>query len=302
MIHMNRKFSGSILLLASAFIYGLFGVFSRLIGNKFGSFSQSWVRSLIILIVIGVIFATKIFGSRWKKINKSDIKWFLIWILPASFQPVITFSAFNHLPIATTYFLIYATMILGGILSGKIFYSEKLSMIKIISLISVFFGLFLIYGSDITLAANFYVLLALISGLLVGFWNTLSKKVSANYSEFQMMSLDQGGTFIVCLIGSIVARERLPVVSDYNAWFWIFVFAISGIVTTFLLIRGFKFVEAQTGSLILPIEVVFASVFGFLFFGEILNLNTYLGGLFIVLAACLPAIKFSKTQTTVGLN
>lgn len=187
-------------------------------------------------------------------------------------------------------------MILGGIISGKIFFSEKFNSKKTLSLISVFIGLFLIYRSDITLIKSIYVFLALIAGLIVGFWNTLTKKVSGNYSEFQMMSLDQLATLVVCLIGSIMIGERLSPPSSYNTWFWIFIFALSGIVSIFLLIRGFKYVEAQVGSLILPMEIVFASIFGYLVFGEILKLNMYLGGLFILIAALLPVIKFQSSD------
>ncbi len=244
----------------SAVIYGLYGVYSRFLGASFGSFSQSWVRSFIVLVILCVLLLAKKF--EWTRIERKDIKWFLIWILPASIQPVITFIAFNHLPLATAYFLIYSTMILGGVMSGKIFFSEKFTFMKIISLLSVFTGLLLIYGTDIGLVSNIYVVLALVSGLLVGFWNTLTKKVSGKYSEFQMMTLDQLVTMIVCGIGAFFFKESLPPPSNMNGWFWIFVFAVSGVITVFLLIRGFKYVEAQVGSLILPMEIVFASIFG----------------------------------------
>ena len=152
----------------------------------------------------------------------------------------------------------------------------------------------MIYKSDITLVKSIYVLFALFSGLLVGFWNTLTKKVSGKYSEFQMMSLDQSATLMVCLIGSVVAGEKLPPLSQYHIWIWLLIFALSTVVTIFLLIRGFKYVEAQVGSLILPMEIVFASIFGYLIFKEILKTNIYLGGLFILVAALLPALKFPK--------
>jgi len=124
---MNKKTTGIFLLLISAAIYGLFGVFSRNV-NMFGSFSQGWVRySIILSVIVLMIIIGKL---KWKKIEKRDIKWFLAWILPASFQPILTFIAFNHLPLGLTYFLIYSTMIIGGIISGKIFFSEKFNGVK----------------------------------------------------------------------------------------------------------------------------------------------------------------------------
>lgn len=288
---MSRKFTGYIFLFLSAVIYGLFGLLSRYTGS-FSPFSQSWVRYLMILFLLAILFLTK--KVVWKKIQQKDIKWFLIWILPASIQPVLSFIAFNNLPIGLAYFLLYSTMILGGIVSGKIFFSEKFNLGKLLSLIFVFAGLFLIYRSDISLVQSVYVFLVLVSGLFVGFWNTLTKKVSGNYSEFQMMFLDGSSTIFVGLIGSVIMKETLPSFSVPAPWFWLFVFALSNILAGFLLIRGFKYVEAQVGSLILPMEIVFASIFGYVFLGEILKTNIYLGGFLILLGALIPALKVSQ--------
>ena len=150
-------------------------------------------------VIILLIFVSG--KQKWKKIDKRDIKWFLIWILPDGFQPILTFIAFTHLPIGITYFLIYSTMIMGGIISGKIFFSEKFNLNKIFSIVLIFLGLILIYKSDLTLISNWYVFIALLSGLIVGFWNTLTKKVSSSYSEFQMMFLNSSSTLVVSLIG-----------------------------------------------------------------------------------------------------
>jgi drug/metabolite transporter (DMT)-like permease len=290
---MNKKITGAMFLFGSTIIYGLFGIFSKQIA-VFGSFSQGWIRYSIALLVISVMLVTGKF--KWKKVEKKDVKWFLTWILPASFQPILSFMAFTHLPVGITYFLIYSTMITGGILSGKIFFSEKFNLEKLASVILILIGLVFIYKSDLTLITNGYVLLALTSGLIVGFWNTLTKKVSGNYPEAQMMFLDGLSTLTVSLLGFVFIKETLPSFSNPSPWLWIVGFAVSGILSSFLLIRGFKYVEAQVGSLILPMELVFASIFGFLFLGEVLQFNVYLGGFLIFLAAILPVLPVNKLR------
>lgn len=293
---MNRKYSGILLLAASSFIYGLYGIFSRNI-IAFGSFSQGFVRYSIVIIALLILSLSS--RTKWKRIERKDLKWFLVWILPASFQPILTFLAFTHLPVGLVYFLLYSTMILGGITSGKVFFSEKLNKYKKISIILIFAGLYFIYRNDLRLVTNIYVLLALLSGLIVGFWNTLTKKVSTNYPEFQMMFMDSFSTFAVCLVGLLFVRETLPNISNYFPWIWIIVFGLLSLSATLLLIKGFKLVEAQIGSLILPLEIVFASILSYLFLNEVLSVSVYLGGVCIFLAALLPAFKQNyKTQTT----
>jgi drug/metabolite transporter (DMT)-like permease len=285
----DKKIIGVFYLLLSTLLYGLIGVFSRFISN-FSPFSQGWVKATITLSIIVFVFI--ISKSHWKKIRGKDIKWFAVWILPASVQPVLTFLAFNHLPIGVVYFLNYSTMILGGIISGRFFFREKINLSKLISLVCVFTGLFLIYGSNISFAKNIYVFYALFAGLILGFWNTLTKKVSEHYSEIQMMSLDNGTSLIICLLVSLFLGEKLPQFS--GSWLWIFAFAGTLTLAAFFLIRGFKNVEAQVGSLIMPMEILFGAFFGYLFFGEILKQNMYLGGFFILLGAILPAISIKN--------
>jgi len=289
---MNKKLIGAFYLLFAACLYGLVGVFSRFI-SKFGSFSQSWIKSSVTLFIISTLFLFH--KVVWRRIRKGDLKWFAAWILPASLQPVLTFIAFNHLPIGLTYFLTYSTMILGGILSGKIFYSERMNLNKFFSLAFIFAGLFLLYITDVTFVSNIYVLFALLAGLSVGFWNTLTKKVSANYSVPQMILLDNGTSWIFCFVGSLVLGEKLPsITTSLTPWFSIIVFGAFLTSATFFLIKGFRNLEAQVGSLILPMEIVFGTFFGYVFFGEILKINMYLGGLLILIAAILAALKYSK--------
>jgi len=282
---MIGKNLGYFYILLSTVIYGFYGILSRFT-STFSPFSQSVVKFSLIVLIITTLFLTK--KIKWVKIEKKDIKWFLFWIIPCSFQPILTFIAFNHLPIGTTYFLIYSTMILGGIISGKIFFHEKLSLVKMISLALIFAGLIVIYYSDISLLSNIYVLFALLSGLSVGLWNTLSKKVSSKYPEFQMILLDSFSAITIGVFGAILLSEKLPPTTNVVPWIWIIIYAIANIAASFLLIKGFKSVEAQKGSLILPLEIVFASIFGFLFFSESLQLSVYLGGGLILLASILP--------------
>ncbi len=55
--------------------------------------------------------------------------------------------------------------------------------------------------------------------------------------------------------------------------------------------KGFKYVQAQHGSLILPLELLFASIFGYIFFKEVLQISTYFGGLLILSAAITSSLS-----------
>ena len=46
----SQKVRGSAFILTSAFFYASYGVWSRLMANYFGEFSQAWTRALVLLI------------------------------------------------------------------------------------------------------------------------------------------------------------------------------------------------------------------------------------------------------------
>lgn len=145
-----------------------------------------------------------------------------------------------------------------------------------------------------------YVFMALGSGFLLGLWNTLSKKVSNKYPNFQLVFIDG---FVSLLFGAacaILFREPVPGINQIESWIWVFIFAVTSVAATSLLVYGFKHLEAQIGSIIMPVEVVFATLFGFLFFKEVLPPTTLFGGLLITLAAVLPNIVLLRIPNAEG--
>ncbi|KKQ98570.1 MAG: hypothetical protein UT24_C0009G0070 [Candidatus Woesebacteria bacterium GW2011_GWB1_39_12] len=284
----NQKF-GAISLFTAAGFYGLYGIFSRLIGTSFGSFSQNWVRNLIVLALIaGVIVIRK---TKLLAIRKEDLKWIILWLLSGSWVTVLTFIAFNNLQIGTTYLIIYSSMIAAGFISGKIFFKEKLNISKTASLVLCFLGLVIIYRFSISSNEVIYVILAFTSGFMTGVWNTISKKFSDHYSNNQIVMMDAAGGVIAALIGSMLFKEKLPMESSSVKWFWIFVYALVQTVNVGLIVYGFKNIEAQVGSIILPVEIIFATLFSYFVFKEYPQPATYLGGLLIISAAILPNIN-----------
>jgi drug/metabolite transporter (DMT)-like permease len=56
-------------------------------------------------------------------------------------------------------------------------------------------------------------------------------------------------------------------------------------------VYGFKNLEAQIGSVILPVEIIFATIFAFIFFREYPTISAYVGGVMIIVAAIIPSLR-----------
>jgi drug/metabolite transporter (DMT)-like permease len=281
--------TGTVSIITATAIYGMYGVFAKLIGEEFGSFTQNWVRNLVVVLIVGIIaIITK---KKWKSFSRKNIKWVLTWTLCGSLDTVISFTAFNRLQIGTTYFLIYSSMIISGFIFGNLFFKEKITKLKILSLLLSVSGLLIIYFLDLQKLNSIFIIFPLISGFLVGLWNIFTKKVSDKFDNSQMVWTDSIVAVIVGLCGAFLFKENLPSLSFSIAWITILIYAIAQIFTVNLIIYGFKHLEAQVGSLIMPIEVIFGSLFAYLVFKQVMPVTTIIGGLLIASAAAIPSLQ-----------
>lgn len=288
----NKTLNGTVALVTVAAFYGMYGIFSRMIGEGFGVFNQNWIRnSVVAIICLFLIIITK---TKLQNFKKKDVKWISLWMLCGSWVTVLTFIAFNHLNIGTTYLVIYCSMITSGIISGSIFFIEKINKTKLISIALIFIGLTTIFKFSVNAKDIMYVMIALTSGALTGMWNTLSKKFSDNYDNLQIVLLDAGASIVAAIIGSILIRENLPINVPMENWLWLVGYAIVQLITVVLIVYGFKQVEAQIGSIILPVEIIFAMIFGFIFFKEVQSIYSLIGGSLIILSAILPSVSAKK--------
>ncbi len=291
----NSLFKGVIFLLASAFAYGTNGILYRFIGQYFQAFTQNWLKYLILISIYLFILLTH--KKYWKKLNFKEALALFGWGVIGSTTTVMSFIAFNHLAIGTTYFLTYASMVASGIIFGYFLYKDKLSVNKIIGLILILVGLILIYSFSIDSKQINYMFLILLAGGLIGLWNVLSKKFSNRYSTFQMLFFDALPNILVGLSGAMFFHETVPNLIHTPAIFPLLGFVIATLLATNFMVLGFKYVDSQTGSMILPMEIVFGASFGFLVFGEVLSVTTLLGGFCILLATIIVTLGQKAKQT-----
>ena len=286
----NHKL-GVLSLFMAASLYGLYGIFSRLIGTSFGNFSQNYIRNLFVLAIItSVIFLCKL---KLAPVLRKDMGWIILWFLSGSWVTVLTFIGFNHLQIGTTYLVIYSAMIFSGFLSGRVFFGERMNLKKTLALLLAFSGLLVIYNFTISPSETFYVFLVFVSGFMTGVWNTVSKKFSGNYPNSQLIAMDAFSSVIAAFMGAAIFKEGLPDASSIK-WFWVFVYGFVQMVNVGLVVYGFKNLEAQLGSIILPVEIVFAILFSYLIFGEVPGLAAFVGGILIVFSAVLPSLSLRR--------
>ncbi len=290
-----KSFTGYIMIFISAIGFGSYGVWSKFIGEDFGIFYQGWVRSaLVLLFLIPIAYFTKSF----KPVKKTDLKWILIPVLFGVATQAPLYYAFINMDIGTATLIFYSMYVITSYVVGKIFLKEKITIPKIISLFLAFLGLFLIFGISLSIFSFLALLMAGFNGIASGGEVATTKKTTEKFSSLQIGIYVWAGILITHLPLSLLFGEK-QIVPELNlVWLFMCAFALAGLISFWLVIEGYKYVDASIGGLIGLFEIIAGIGFGFIIFHEELTLLTYLGGGIIILSAMLPDLTtiFSRKK------
>jgi drug/metabolite transporter (DMT)-like permease len=271
----------------SAVLFGTYGVWSRLMGDVFAPFYQTWVRSLIILALM-IPFMLK--AKSFRKIKRNDWPAVGIYIAFCLFTQAPLYYAFNHAPIGAVHLSFFSTFVITAYLIGQFYLGERITNIKVVSMVLAFVGLAFVVGGLAIPFALLGLALAALNGIASGGEVATSKKVSSKYPPALLVFWGWVFTVLTHLPLSLLLGEK-QVMPEFNtAWLWLVIFAIVNAVAFWLIIVGFRSVDASIGSLIGLLEAVFSVLFGALIFREAMPLSVYVGGAIILIAAGLPDV------------
>ncbi len=287
-IRTRTKNYGASLVLLSALMFGSYGVWSRLIGGAMGSFFQGWTRALIVLILLIPIALIR---REVIKIKKEDRKWLIVFLVFTSLTQAPIFYAFNHMDIGTASLLFFVSMFLTMNIIGVWSFKEKFTRVKIISLIIAIIGMYLVFSFSIIEFTLFAALMAIINGVASGGEVAFSKKLSNKYSPLYLIILSWVIILISNSIISVAIGETQVTPTLNMTWFWQLAYSITSLFAFWLVIAGFKYIDASIGALIGLMEIIFSIVFGLIIFGESLTLSVAIGGVLIIISASLLNIR-----------
>lgn len=281
-----KHYKGISLLVLCTALYGLYGIYSRMIAMGFGVFSQNWIRNVFVLLFacIGLMVTKK----RLVPIAKKDLVWVLSWIISDIVFVIAIFFSFNHIHIGTSLFLLYAGATIASYIGGTIFLKEALTKIKLLAILISLTGLTIIYGGQVSSTPLIYLLIGFMTGVFSAAWNIFPKLISHDYPKLQLIIFDAGGILLVNLLFGVYVHQYLPTGIVPLAWVGLLLYAITQFFGDLLLIYSFRLVEVHIGSLIMPLEALFGALFAYILFKESLTPATIIGGIVILIGATLP--------------
>lgn len=281
----STRFQGYLLVLLSTIGFASFGVYAKLVGDTYEVFTQAWTRALIIAIVLLLV---GLLTRQLRKIDRADLKWVAVYVGFSIFTVAPIYYAFTHMNIGTATILFYAAYMVASYAIGRIFLKEKLTWAKSVAIILAVIGMGLIFGVELGGVTALALILAIVNGVASGGEVSFTKKISDIYSPLQLTLISWVVICITHLIAAIILGEELLPAQTTQSAIGITLYALAAMLAFWLVVAGYKRIEAGIGGIIGTLEVPFAMLLGVLLFQEQLTVLIVVGAGLIFVAAALP--------------
>lgn len=282
---------GFVFLTSAAFFFAFSGILPRVLDNYLPPFLSNTIRTFIVcLIIFPIIF------KRWKPVSKLDLPWITTYTIASSMSFLFFYLSMTEIAVTTGLFIFYSVSTIAGYILAKIFLLEKLNWQKVLSLVLSFLGIVIIYQNSLVLTESmvsaYYMIM---SGFLYGVTNLCIRRIGSKYPVSQLNILNFfTGSVISLILSQVIFREAI-VGLNLTSFLFLICFAIVNLLATVSLIKGFKDIDVQTGSIILLSEIPFGSIMALLIFGQIPTIPVLIGGSIILISQLIPLLKKPKS-------
>lgn len=242
------------------------------------------------MVVVLVVF----WFMKWKKVENKHWKWFILRALGNVVATTGIFVAVNKMSVGAALFSFYAGLILSGGIFGVIFYKEKVTFIKVVSLAFTVVGLLLANGSQSQLSFNWYFIVAVIGGIGGSLWTVFSRPISKEYPLTQLVFLDSLIVVFMAAFISLFLHESWKLVQFDMRLAGVFYLGLTQVFTGQLVPYGFKRIDAQIGSMILLNDSIIGIVLAFFIFHESVSFIVAIGGACVFLSTIIPILLENK--------
>lgn len=283
---LNAPFGASLVVLSS-FFYASYGIWTKLMGNFFGGYTASALRSVLVLLIL-VPFAFTLhkfeplrLNKNWKYIAGMLFFSFFIW------GPL--YYSILHAGVGLALTVAYASIVIGMFFFGWLMAGEPFTKDKAISAGLGLIGLALIFSPTTSQVAWFALGMAMLSGLSTAALTVIIKLIPYNATQTTVVSWTT--SVIANTIMIFVVSETRPAVGMHIEYFYLVLFALASVIASLALNRGVKLIEAGAAGVLGLLEIVFGVGFGMIFFHERPGALALLGAIVIIAASALPYMK-----------
>ena len=296
-VNRNPAFYPFLVTLLAIALLSLMDGFMKSAALAVGAYSALLIRSAISVSLMGPVWLR--LGAQ--KPDKQAMRIHIIRGVNSAFMALTFFSALVYLPLAESIALAFISPLIALGLAAIIL-KEKIARKTIIAAILGLAGVAVIIGGRIgqesmSEEAALGVALVLISALLYA-WNLILQRQQALVAKPVEITFFQNVIVGLVLLVGVPFFLQLP--SDPSTWLDIFLTSILALAGSLMLAWAYARAEAQV---LVPVEYTgfaWAALFGWLLFGEHVEMPTIAGAALIIIGCWIAAPRKHTEQAATG--
>ena len=289
---MSKNIKAVGLALIASFCAVLMSVFLKLGQQDSNVFTVGFMRFFFGFLII-LPFILK---SRFKIYNTSNLKLHITRSIINVPMMILGFAALMYIPLEQIKAIGFLSPILVVILS-VIFLKERIYLIRTFSLILGFIGTLIILRPGI-IEINIGVYMVLLSGL---FWSTviiITKFMSKEDSAMTILTYQYTFVSVFTFPLAFIYWSNPSIMSI----FYSFLAAIVGTILHLCINNSYKLADL---SIIQPVwftQLIFASLFGFMIFGTLPDLFTWIGAILVFISVLIITYRENYLKKDIAKN
>ncbi|MCG7602221.1 DMT family transporter [Halomonas sp. McH1-25] len=283
-VHNDRPLLGIGFMLLAGLLFVLLDSMAKTLGQDYSSVQVVWARFTGHVAVIALYLLYRGGAGKRLLISESVPGQFLrgVMLLAAS---TFAYTALAQLPLLQVHVVNFTSPLLVTVLAVPLL-GEKLDIKRGIAVLLGFSGVIVAIGptdwrSDPVLLYPF--------GMAFCFALYQLSTRRFGRSDAPLTSLFYAG-LAGALISSLVVPFFWTPIATQDLWLFLGI-GLLGAASQFGLIQAMRFAPASLASPFLYAQLIWSSLFGFLLFGDVPSLNTYLGAILIVAAGLYIATR-----------
>jgi drug/metabolite transporter (DMT)-like permease len=219
-----------------------------------------------------------------KGLNRKDL---LIYAVSFPSCVVLFTLAIFHSSVALATAAAFGSALISSFIFSKIFLNEPIGILKGSAFLITVIALFIFTDPFNNFTLSIGLVFAILSGILQGGSNLVQKNLNKEGAD--KLSLLVLQSFVGVLIGLIVviSSSQDPFFIPGGSPILIFIYGASSVLTIYLFLVGFKYIDLNTGSILVSSQLFFGPALSFIFLEERIAPNVIIGGVLVLIAAVL---------------
>lgn len=283
---MKSKYKGIFYIISSAFFFALMNAFIHLSGDL-PFYQKAFFRNFVaMLVALSLLLKDRAKGNKIH-LTKGSFKYLFMRAAFGTLGLLGNFYAVDRLVLSDASMLQKISPF-AAIIASYFVLKEKIKPFQIIIVLTAFIGCLFVIKPSMTNVASFPAFVALLGGIGAGLAYTMVRKLG---------EMKVKGPFIVFFFSAFSCVILLPfVIVDFHpmsAYQWIMLLLVGAAASggQFSITAAYFHAPAKEISIYEYTQIIFAALFGFIFFGQLPDVLSVVGYIIVTAAALLSFMK-----------